>query len=164
MMKVLDLNLKSNTMRIRIFFIIILIPFIFSCKKYKYEAEDLYGSYYINRYMVDDFDSTFYFEQFKSSYVAFSPNSDIMDFINRRIDTNSNFYINIRAYWVFLNENESLNIDISRFEGNYENWIQHGPLSIGANHNWDILNLDENELILLTNYHKKNYKLNLSRK
>jgi hypothetical protein len=136
---------------------------ISSCKKYKYEVENVYGIYNIHKYYVDDFDSTFYFEQFNTSYVAFAPNSNIMDFVNRNIDTNSHFYINIRAYWKFINKNEGLNIEIKRPEGGYESWIQQGPLSLDTNYNWDIINLDANEFVFQTSYENRIYKLILYR-
>ena len=137
---------------------------ISSCKKYEYEVDDVYGIYDVHKYYVDDFDSTFYFEQFKSAYVAFTDNSNIMDFICHRLDTNNTFMVSTRAYWKFIDQNERINVDVARAIYNNEYWIQYGPLALDENYNWDIVNLDTKEFVLQTNYENRIYKLILYRR
>jgi hypothetical protein len=130
-----------------------------SCQKYKYKEKDVYGVWNIGKYYVDGYDSTIYFDQFKRAEILFEENTDLMYINCDGLDTNQAFYIALSADWRFLDKNEKMNIDFKNSAVNPDYWLQSGPLSLGSNHNWDIVNLDENEFILQTDYNNKEYKL-----
>jgi hypothetical protein len=79
------------------------------------------------------------------------------------LDTNQVFNIAITAYWRFVNKNESINIEVSRADVGGQYWIQYGPLALGSENVWNIINLDQNEFVLYTNYGNRSYKLILNR-
>lgn len=148
---------------LKLFVTLLVILSIVSCQKYKYEDEDLYGIYDVHKYYVDDFDSTFYFEQFKSSTMGFTENTNNLNMGGFGLDTNQVFNIAITAYWRFVNKNESINIEVSRADVGGQYWIQYGPLSVGVSQTWKIINLNANEFVFQTNYESKIYKLILYR-
>ena len=140
------------------------IASISSCKKYKYEKEDVYGIYDVHKYYVDDFDSTFYFEQFNSAYIAFADNENSVYFSCFGVDTNNNFLVNTSGFWNFFDQNERINLNVAQGGSNNDYWIQYGPLALGENHPWDIINLDANEFVFHTNFENRIYKLILYRR
>lgn len=144
--------------------LLLVVLSISSCKKYKYEKEDVYGIYDVHKYYVDDFDSTFYFEQFQSSYIAFADNGNTVHMVCNRLDTNNSLKVNIVADWRFIDQNERINLDVNKEIYNKEYWIQYGPLALGKDYNWDIINLDTKEFVLLTSYENRIYKLILYRR
>ncbi len=148
---------------LKLFVTLLVILSLVSCQKYKYENEDLYGIYDVHKYYVDDFDSTFYFEQFNNSSMSFVDNSNILAMGCFGLDTNQNFTISIKAYWKFIDKNESLVIDVARDDTGGQYWIQYGPLSLGSENVWNIISLDRNEFVLYTNYGNRSYKLILNR-
>lgn len=141
-----------------IVFLVVLLSIV-SCKKYKYEKEDVYGEYNIQKYYIDNFDSTFYFEQFNSAYIAFAENENTVYFTCFGVDTNSTFLVNASGFWSFFDENERIHLNVAQEGSNNEYWIQQGPLAIGENHPWDIINIDANEFAIYTNFENRIYKL-----
>jgi len=139
--------------------LILIFLSLFSCQKYIYEEEDVYGIWDISEYYVDGVDSSAYFDQFESAVISFYEDTDLMYINCDKLDTNQAFYIVINSNWVFIEKNEKMNIQIKRSAGNYNNWLQTGPLSLGSNHNWDIIKLNGNEFILQADYNDKIYKL-----
>ena len=148
---------------LKLFVTLLVILSIVSCQKYKYEDEDLYRIYDVHKYYADGYDSTFYFDQFKSSTMGFTENTNNLNMGGFGLDTNQVFNIAITAYWRFVNKNESINIEVSRADVGGQYWIQYGPLALGSENVWNIINLDQNEFVLYTNYGNRSYKLILNR-
>lgn len=146
-------------MRFSIFLIFILLS-LFSCTKFKYEKKDIVGEWEVNKYSVNDADSTEYFEKFK--FCVFSLNTDNQIYIACQSDDSSFSSEYGYGNWNLSSKNEIINIDMDFINENQDDWINIPPFYQSAKSAWKIINLTQNSLEIRTEFNGTTYKLNLN--
>lgn len=141
-----------------------------SCKKYdegplisfRSKEKRMMGTWQIEHYFVNGYDSSSYFTQYDSPLVQFDANRvyfTIQDFYTLNPKTSKW----IDAEWNWANNDEYILMDFIE-PGHLENeWLNTGPFNIGGTVNWEIKKLKTKELILETTYSNVLYRLEFGR-
>lgn len=142
-------------------FFAILLLIITSCNKYK--NEEILGEWDIENYIVNDYDSTQYLDQFSTVIftISGSYNNEASLII---IPENTSDVLLNQGKFDLIKRNSILKISFDTFINNgVGNWFSSGPLAANANSEFTILYINDNSMGLECYLDSNHYEITLKK-
>ncbi len=151
--------------------LLLLIVFLTSCKKYdegpwisfNSKEKRLVGTWEVEKFTVDGYDSTHYFRKYDSPTFAIVESGF---FISLRdvMNAPNNPRKGLSGYWSLEDKKRELKCVFNSQENQEDTWIDMGPFGIDRTSFWEIKRLKMEELFLETNYDGSHYRVEFNRK